>query len=87
VVDDEPFSLQCYEEVLGLRFVADEPFALVFRLGSEPGSDLRLVKMGAKYQPTEFTIIGWAVEEIKQAVNELTAKGVQFSRYEGMEQR
>lgn len=75
-----------YEETLGLRFVADEPFALVFRLGSEPGSDLRLVKMGPKYQPTEFTVFGWEVQGIEQAVDELTAKGVQFSRYEGMEQ-
>ena len=26
-----------YEGILGLRFVADEPFALVFRLGPEAG--------------------------------------------------
>ena len=75
-----------YEGTLGLRFVADEPFALVFRLGPEPGSDLRVVRVGAKHQPVEFAIFGWEVEGIEQAVDELRAKGVQFRRYPGMEQ-
>ncbi len=75
-----------YEGTLGLRFVADEPFALVFRLGPDPGSDLRIVRVGAKHQPVEFTVFGWEVERIEQAVDELTAKGVQFRRYPGMEQ-
>ncbi len=75
-----------YEGILGLRFIADEPLALVFRLGPEPGSDLRVVRVGAKHQPVEFNIFGWEVEGIEQAVDELTAKGVQFRRYPGMEQ-
>jgi catechol 2,3-dioxygenase-like lactoylglutathione lyase family enzyme len=75
-----------YEGTLGLRFVADERFALVFRLGPEPGTDLRLVRIGAKHQPTEFTIFGWEVGNLEQVVEELTAKGVQFLRYPGMDQ-
>lgn len=75
-----------YEHTLGLRFVADEPFALVFRLGPEPGSELRVVKVGAKHPPREFTIFGWEVQGIERAVDELRGKGVQFSRYPGMEQ-
>lgn len=34
-----------YEGKLGLHFVADEGFAMVFRLGPEPGSDLRIVRV------------------------------------------
>jgi catechol 2,3-dioxygenase-like lactoylglutathione lyase family enzyme len=75
-----------YEGTLGLRFVADERFALVFRLGPEPGTDLRVVRVGSKHQPVEFTIFGWEVETIEKVVDELTAKGVQFRRYPGMEQ-
>jgi catechol 2,3-dioxygenase-like lactoylglutathione lyase family enzyme len=75
-----------YEGTLGLRFVADEPFAIVFRLGPEPGSDLRIVRVGAKHQATDFTIFGWEVGDIEQVVEKLAAKGVQFLRYPGMEQ-
>ena len=75
-----------YEDTLRLRFVADEPFALVFSLGPEPGSDLRIVRVGAKHQPVDFTIFGWEVENVEQVVEELTVKGVQFRRYPGMEQ-
>jgi catechol 2,3-dioxygenase-like lactoylglutathione lyase family enzyme len=75
-----------YEDTLSLRFVADEPFALVFSLGPKPGSDLRIVRVGAKHQPVDFTIFGWEVEIIEQVVDELTVKGVQFRRYPGMEQ-
>ena len=75
-----------YEGTLGLRFVANEPFAIVFRLGPDPGSDLRVVRVGAKHQPVDFTVFGWEVENIEQVVEELTVKGVQFCRYPGMEQ-
>ncbi len=75
-----------YEGTLNLRFVADEAFALVFSLGPEPGSELRVVRVGAKHQPVELTIFGWEVGNIEQVVEELTAKGVQFRRYPGMEQ-
>ena len=75
-----------YEGTLGLRFVAAERFATVFHLGPEPGSDLRIVPVGAKHQAVDFTIFGWEVENMEQIVEELTAKGVEFLRYPGMEQ-
>ena len=75
-----------YEATLGLRFVADEPFAMVFRRGPEPGSDLRIVRVGAKHQAIDFINFGWEVGSIEQAVEELVAKGVQFLRYPGTEQ-
>lgn len=75
-----------YEGTLGLRFVADEPFALVFHVGPEPGSELRVVRVGPKHQPVEFTIFGWEVDGIEQIVDDLAAKGIAFRRYPGMEQ-
>ena len=75
-----------YEGALGLRFEGDEPFALVFGLGAEPGVFLRLVKMHEPVTPTSFTVFGWEVEHIEAIVDELTGKGVVFERYGFLEQ-
>ena len=70
-----------YEGVLGLRLVADEkPFALVFDAN---GTMLRVSAVHElKAQP--FTILGWQVADIEGTVDRLTAAGVEFNRYEGM---
>ncbi len=75
-----------YEGALGLRFESDEPFALVFRVGNEPGTVLRVVKMPEPFTSTPHTVFGWEVDNIEEAIDELTAKGVTFLRYGFMEQ-
>jgi predicted enzyme related to lactoylglutathione lyase len=76
-----------YEHTLGLTFVSDDDFALVFRVGlSQPPAEahsgimLRVVRSGP-FTPAPFTIFGWEVEDIDAAIAELTAKGVEFLRY------
>jgi catechol 2,3-dioxygenase-like lactoylglutathione lyase family enzyme len=71
-----------YEGVLGLAFVADEPPALVFRVGH---SMLRIQKVD-QVHPVPYTALGWAVPDIRRTVNQLRAGGVVFQRYEGMNQ-
>jgi catechol 2,3-dioxygenase-like lactoylglutathione lyase family enzyme len=71
-----------YEGVLGLTFVEDSPFALVFDLH---GSMLRIQKV-THVVATTYTDLGWQVADIRQAVKELTEAGVSFERYEGMPQ-
>jgi catechol 2,3-dioxygenase-like lactoylglutathione lyase family enzyme len=71
-----------YERTLGLRLVADEPFALVFNVN---GRMLRIAKTDA-LTPAAHTILGWEVEEIEAKVNDLRARGVAFLRFEGMPQ-
>ncbi len=71
-----------YERVLGLKFVADDHFALVFDLH---GVMLRVVKLQA-VAPVAFTILGWIVPDIRGAVAGLRAKSVGFERYEGLSQ-
>ena len=66
-----------YEGVLGLRFVSDDNFALVFDAN---GNMIRIAK-GAKFQPQQFTILGWEVREIEKLVSGLEAKGVKFEKY------
>jgi catechol 2,3-dioxygenase-like lactoylglutathione lyase family enzyme len=70
-----------YEGVLGLRLVADEkPFALVFDAN---GTMLRVASV-REHHPQPFTILGWEVESIETTVQQLTAVGVEFLRFPGM---
>jgi catechol 2,3-dioxygenase-like lactoylglutathione lyase family enzyme len=71
-----------YERVLGLEFVADEPPALVFRVGD---SMLRIQKV-ERVHAAPYTAMGWAVPDILRTVKGLRAAGVVFERYEGMNQ-
>jgi catechol 2,3-dioxygenase-like lactoylglutathione lyase family enzyme len=71
-----------YERVLGLTFVADEPPALVFRVGD---SMLRIQKVD-QVHPAPYTALGWTVSDIRQTVHDLRAAGVVFQHYEGMGQ-
>jgi len=71
-----------YERVLGLKFVADEPPALVFNVGD---SMLRIQKV-EQVHAAPYTALGWAVPDIRQTVRELSAAGVTFQRHDGMNQ-
>ena len=70
-----------YEGVLGLRLVEDQkPFAMVFDAN---GTMLRVTPVGT-YTPQPFTVLGWDVERIESTVERLTAAGVEFLRFPGM---
>lgn len=71
-----------YQDTLGLAFVADEGFALVFDLA---GVMLRVTRVD-ELRPQPFTILGWRVEDPEATVRELAGRGVAFERYPGMEQ-
>jgi catechol 2,3-dioxygenase-like lactoylglutathione lyase family enzyme len=71
-----------YEQVLGLTFVADEPSALVFRIGD---SMLRIQKVD-HVREAPYTMLGWTVPDIRQTVHDLRAAGVVFQHYPGMNQ-
>ena len=60
--------------MLGLKFVSDDGFALVFDAN---GIMLRAAKMQT-VTPAQFTVLGWQVANIEKMVRELTAKGVRF---------
>jgi catechol 2,3-dioxygenase-like lactoylglutathione lyase family enzyme len=71
-----------YEDVLGLAFVADEGFALVFEVA---GTMLRVTRVEA-LEPQPFTVLGWRVDNAAAAVRALVERGVGFERYPGLEQ-
>jgi catechol 2,3-dioxygenase-like lactoylglutathione lyase family enzyme len=71
-----------YSEVLGLRLVADAPFALIYDAN---GTMLRIQKVDM-ITKTGYTVLGWCVDDIYETVETLQKRGVLFNRYPGLEQ-
>jgi len=74
-----------YEGILNLRFVSEDPFALVF---DSHGVTIRIANVSSVkgFKPAPFTVLGWHVPDIAPVTRELAARGVKFERYPGMEQ-
>jgi|SRR5215212_378568 len=81
-VDDVPKAKQFYSETLGLR-VTEEYGLLSLHIAGE--LDI-LVYPKPDHTPASFTILNFPVEDIDEAVDELTERGVRFERYDGFEQ-
>ena len=71
-----------YEDILGLRFINDDSFALVM---DSNGIMIRIVRVG-EFTPMPFTILGWQVPDIHKAVADLNSNGLEFARYPYFEQ-
>ncbi len=71
-----------YGRVLGLRLTSEDHFALVFDAN---GTTLR-VSVVRELAPAGYTVLGWLVPDIRQAVRELTERSVVFQRFDGLEQ-
>jgi catechol 2,3-dioxygenase-like lactoylglutathione lyase family enzyme len=71
-----------YERGLGLALSGQSPIACTFDAG---GTTLRVV---AVEQPTiaPYTVLGWTVSDIAGTIRDLTARGVDFERFDGVEQ-
>lgn len=71
-----------YEQVLGLRLVTDDAFAIVFDAN---GVMLRVQKV-QEHTPPPYTVLGWDVSDINASVAELSSRGVTCERYEWLGQ-
>jgi catechol 2,3-dioxygenase-like lactoylglutathione lyase family enzyme len=74
-----------YDRILGLEFVSEDPFAVVFNAN---GVTLRITDVSSvpEFKPAPFTILGWHVPNTEATVRDLASKGVAFERYPGMQQ-
>jgi catechol 2,3-dioxygenase-like lactoylglutathione lyase family enzyme len=79
---DLPRAREFYEQKLGLRMVEQNDFACVFDAN---GTMLRVTAVPVVSQPG-YTVLGWRVTDIEATVRGLTARGVVFNRYDGMDQ-
>jgi catechol 2,3-dioxygenase-like lactoylglutathione lyase family enzyme len=75
-------AIKFYRDTLGLTYLRDDGFALVFDLG---GVMLRIGKMPS-FTPAQNTVLGWESKNISADVDKLAAKGVAFERYPNMGQ-
>jgi catechol 2,3-dioxygenase-like lactoylglutathione lyase family enzyme len=83
-VDDLEQARDFYDETLGLEVeLVDDPGLLNIHLAG--GRDT-LAYPKPDFEPATYTILNFPVEDVEAAVDELTARGVTFERYEGMEQ-
>jgi catechol 2,3-dioxygenase-like lactoylglutathione lyase family enzyme len=84
-VDDLQQAHEFYAETLGIKAsVLDEENGLMsLHLAGDRDT---LVYRKPDYTPATYTILNFQVDDIDEAVDELTARGVQLERYDGFEQ-
>jgi predicted enzyme related to lactoylglutathione lyase len=80
--NDIPASKRFYAETLGLN-VSDEMNGLGLHLAG--GGDVFIYPKD-DHVPATFTVLNFLVEDVNAAVDQLTAAGVAFERYEGFDQ-
>jgi catechol 2,3-dioxygenase-like lactoylglutathione lyase family enzyme len=81
-VPDIDAARDFYESTLGLK-VTEEMGLLTLQLA---GDRPTIIYPKPDHTPATYTILNFQVEDIDAAVDELTARGVTFERYEGFPQ-
>jgi|SRR5665213_1087812 len=82
LTSDPATALTFYRDTLGLKFVRDDGFALVFDM---QGVMLRIAK-APQFTPAQHTVLGWEVDDILVAQEGLLRKDVTFEVYPNMGQ-
>ena len=84
-VDDLEKARAFYGETLGLETsTVNEEFGLItLHLA---GGRNTLVYRKPDFVPATYTVLNFPVPDVEATVDELTARGVRFERYEGMQQ-
>ncbi|HKD06411.1 MAG TPA: VOC family protein [Bryobacteraceae bacterium] len=81
-VTDATHAREFYAGKLGLKLIEESPFALVFDCN---GVMIRVTPV-KELNAQRFTILGWQVSDIEQAVARLESAGVELKRYPGVPQ-
>src|SRR5689334_20982566 len=66
-----------YRDILGLKLVAEDNFALLFE---GKGTWIRVIVV-RKLKPQAFTVLGWSVNNIVKTIKSLNKKGIYCERY------
>lgn len=69
-----------YVDTLGLRFIEEDDYALVVE---SAGTRIRVQK-AKRYEPPQFTVLGWRVDDIEASALRLSEAGVKLERFEWM---
>jgi catechol 2,3-dioxygenase-like lactoylglutathione lyase family enzyme len=71
-----------YGDTLGLEVTEEHGILTLHLAGDRP----TIVYPKADHQPATYTILNFQVDDVEAAVDDLTARGVQFEFYEGAPQ-
>jgi catechol 2,3-dioxygenase-like lactoylglutathione lyase family enzyme len=82
-VDDIDAARSFYRDTLGLRVTDGEMGFITLHLAGERPT---LVYPKPDFAPATYTILNFQVDDVDAAVDELTARGVEFERYDGFDQ-
>jgi predicted enzyme related to lactoylglutathione lyase len=77
-VDDLAKAKAFYAQTLGLE-VEESPAGLILKIAGGNGT---LIYPKDNHVPANFTILNFPVDDIDQAVDELTKRGVTFEQYD-----
>ncbi len=81
-VDDLEKAKEFYQNILGVETSQDE---MGLKLTVTNGYEIFLYQKD-NHTPATFTVLNFVVNDIDAAVDELSAKGVEFEKYPGMNQ-
>jgi catechol 2,3-dioxygenase-like lactoylglutathione lyase family enzyme len=81
-VDDVERAREFYGETLGLRVSPDDEMLILHLAGDRD----TFVYPKPDFTPATYTILNFPVDDIDEAVDQLSARGITFERYEGFEQ-
>jgi len=82
-VDDLDEARQFYADTLGVKVSAGPMGVLSLDLA---GGRTILVYPKPDFTPATYTILNFIVDDVVEAVDGLTERGVKFERYEGLDQ-
>ncbi len=83
-VDDIDKAKEFYGETLGLKtsVVVEDDLIQIDLAGDRP----TLIYKKPDFEPATYTILNFPVPDVDAAVDELAGKGVEFERYDGIDQ-
>jgi catechol 2,3-dioxygenase-like lactoylglutathione lyase family enzyme len=84
-VPDIEAARQFYGDTLGLRTEVNQEMGGMLTLHLGGGTDV-LVYPKPDHTPAGYTVLNFPVDDVDSVVDQLTAKGVRFERYEGFDQ-
>jgi catechol 2,3-dioxygenase-like lactoylglutathione lyase family enzyme len=84
-VDDLDAAKRFYGEALGLKLTLLSEEHGLLSLNLAGGRDT-LIYRKSDFEPATYTILNFEVDDIDTAVEELSARGISFERYDGFDQ-
>jgi len=82
-VDDLAVAKAFYIDVLGLTLTDETDFGFGLRTGDQT---VFVYDKGSDHEPASFTVLNFATADVDGVVRDLTARGVEFVRYDGLGQ-